>query len=93
MADDKRPSFEDPSGTTSSDEQMSGVPGDGAGRVDETGHSGVWPATGPTPDEELPYQPAGSWGQGAAGGAGYEDSGSSELHPEGPDVVEEETRE
>ena len=57
----------------------SGLPGGGAGRKDEVGGSGVYPASaGKAPkDAELKSQAA--WGQGDRGPAGAEDSGSSEL--------------
>jgi hypothetical protein len=72
----------------SADEQMldeeeqaeSGAPGGGKGRIDETGHSGVWPASGPWPEGDAPLVPPAGWGQGARGAAGYEDHGESELH-------------
>ena len=64
------------------DEQQSrgGLPGDGKGRRDETGRSGVYPMSaseGASPDAEL--QGEGSWGQGERGAAGYEDHGDSEA--------------
>ncbi|HEV7588375.1 MAG TPA: hypothetical protein VGO40_09700 [Longimicrobium sp.] len=57
----------------------SGEPGGGAGRRDEVGGSGVYPASaGHAPlDAEIRTQAA--WGQGERGPAGYEDAGSSEL--------------
>jgi len=57
----------------------SGLPGGGAGRRDEVGGSGVYPASAGNapPDAEIRTQAA--WGQGDRGPAGYEDAGSSEL--------------
>lgn len=57
----------------------SGQPGGGQGRVDETGKSGVYSATGPRPPEDTPVEWAGSFGQGERGAAGYEDSGDSNV--------------
>ncbi len=56
----------------------SGMPGGGAGRREEVSGSGVYPASGPEPPENAPYQGMASWGQGERGAAGYEDSGRSE---------------
>ncbi len=65
--------------------QGSGMPGDGKGRRDEVGKSGVYPASGPLPDDpNATYQGEASWGQGERGSAGYEDSGTSEIHPVDP---------
>lgn len=59
----------------------SGMPGGGAGRRDEgLGKSGVYPMSGPHPKGDAPVVAPGSWGQGARGGAGYEDHGESELY-------------
>lgn len=57
----------------------SGQPGGGQGRVDETGKSGVYPASGPRPPEGTPVEWAGSFGQGERGAEGYEDSGDSNI--------------
>jgi CBS domain-containing protein len=58
----------------------SGMPGGGAGRKDEgLGKSGVYPMSGPHPPGDAQIITPGSWGQGARGGAGYEDHGESEL--------------
>ncbi len=57
----------------------SGAPGGGAGRVEDVSGSGVYPASGPLPPGNAPYQAEGSFGQGERGPAGYEDSGDSEL--------------
>ena len=59
----------------------SGMPGGGAGRRDETGRSGVYPASeaeGAAGD--APRVGEEEWGQGERGAEGYEDSGSSELN-------------
>ncbi len=57
----------------------SGQPGGGQGRVDETGKSGVYPASGPSPPPGTPTEWAGAFGQGERGGEGYEDSGDSNV--------------
>jgi hypothetical protein len=59
--------------------QSRGVPGEGQGRRDEVGRSGVYPASGPLPPSEADIQSMPSWGQGERGAAGYEDSGTSEI--------------
>jgi hypothetical protein len=59
-----------------------GMPRDGAGRIEDPGsrHSGVWPMSGPPPDDpELRAQGMASFGQGERGAAGYFDSGQSEV--------------
>jgi putative phosphoribosyl transferase len=57
----------------------SGEPGGGAGRRDEVGGSGVYPASaGAAPGGAELRTPA-AWGQGERGAAGYEDAGESEL--------------
>ncbi len=58
-----------------------GAPGGGAGRVEEAGGSGVYPASGPWPKENAPFEGEMSWGQGKRGQAGYNDSGDSEITP------------
>jgi CBS domain-containing protein len=58
----------------------SGVPGGGAGRKDQVGHSGVYPMSGPHPEGEAPMVWPGGWGQGKLGAAGYQNHGESELH-------------
>jgi hypothetical protein len=66
---------------TDEQKRESGLPGGGAGRRDEVGRSGVFPASsaeGASPEAEFRAEPA--WGQGERGAAGYEDSGSSELN-------------
>ena len=64
-----------------------GMPGGGVGRRDEVGgRTGVYPWTEVTDEQEdqLPTRTAAEWGQGLAGPAGYEDSGTSELSPPFP---------
>lgn len=51
----------------------------GVGRREEVGRSGVYPASGPLPPDNAPYQGMGSFGQGERGAEGYNDSGSSEV--------------
>ncbi len=63
------------------EQRESGMPGGGAGRRDEPGRSGVYPASrseGATGD--APLRGESEWGQGERGAAGYEDSGESELN-------------
>ena len=56
-----------------------GVPGGGAGRKDEVGGSGVYPASlGHAPADSVVRGQA-EWGQGDLGARGYDESGSSEL--------------
>lgn len=57
----------------------SGRPSNGKGRRDETGRSGVYPASGPLPPGNPPIRTQAEWGQGERGAAGYEDHGESEL--------------
>lgn len=65
----------------------SGLPGGGAGRKDEVGRSGVYPASGPHPPGEAEIRGQASWGQGERGAAGYEDHGSSGLSYSGGQVL------
>lgn len=58
----------------------SGLPGGGAGRVDEVGGSGVYPMSGPHPSGNAPIIPEPAWGQGQRGALGYEDHGESEIY-------------
>jgi putative phosphoribosyl transferase len=69
------------------DRRESGLPGGGAGRKDETGGSGVYPASGPYPAGDAEVREQASWGQGVRGAAGYEDHGSSGLIYEGGQVL------
>jgi hypothetical protein len=67
-----------------------GMPGDGAGRIEDPGtqHAGVWPMSGPLPpDPNVRAQGMASFGQGERGAAGYEDSGQSELITVPPDEM------
>ena len=61
------------------DRRESGVPGGGAGRKDEVGRSGVYPASGPFPEGNAEIRGQASWGQGHRGAGAFEDHGSSEL--------------
>jgi hypothetical protein len=57
----------------------SGLPGGGTGRREQVGGSSVYPASGPLPRANAPYQGMASFGQGNRGADGYEDSGRSEV--------------
>lgn len=48
----------------------SGTPGEGQGRRDETGHGGIWPASGPLPAGDAPLVNQGELGQGMRAGEG-----------------------
>jgi CBS domain-containing protein len=61
------------------EKRESGLPGGGAGRKDDVGHSGVYPMSGPHPRADAPIIGQAGWGQGRRGSAGYEDHGESEL--------------
>lgn len=65
----------------------SGLPGGGAGRKDEVGRSGVYPASGPYPEGNAEIREQASWGQGERGAAGYEDHGGSELSYSGGQIL------
>lgn len=69
------------------DRRESGKPGGGAGRKDEVGKSGVYPASGPYPEGDAELRGQAGWGQGERGAAGYEDHGSSELSYTGGQVL------
>lgn len=57
-----------------------GVPGDGAGRKDEPGRTGVYPLSASSEaDPNAPIISEGALGQGDRGEQGYEDSGDSEI--------------
>ncbi len=58
-----------------------GNPGDTGIEIEEAGGSGVYPMSGPMPKGDAPVRGEEAWGQGPAGEAGYEDSGSSEIMP------------
>ncbi len=49
-------------------------------RVDRVGDTGVYPVSGPWPDDNAPVQNEAGWGQGERGAEGYQDSGRSELN-------------
>jgi len=64
------------------DAQRGGMPGDGAGRREEPGDTGVYPfSEAPADEADAPVRTGAEWGQGEAGPGGYEDSGSSEIIP------------
>lgn len=69
------------------DRRESGSPGGGAGRKDEVGGSGIYPASGPYPQGNAEVRGQASWGQGERGAAGYEDHGSSELNYAGGQLL------
>ncbi len=52
----------------------------GVGRREKVGGSGVYPASGPLPPDNAPYEGMASFGQGERGAEGYNDSGSSEVY-------------
>jgi hypothetical protein len=56
-----------------------GMPGDGAGRREDPGRTGVHPASAGWPEGEMEIVREGEWGQGERGLGGYEDHGESEL--------------
>lgn len=69
----------------------SGRPGGGAGRREEVGGSGVYPVSGPHPDDpNAPIRDQASFGQGDRGAKGYADSGGSELDLTGANERENE---
>lgn len=43
--------------------QDSGIPGGGKGRIEDVSSSGVYPMSGPHPDGDAELQPPGSWGR------------------------------
>jgi len=57
----------------------SGLPGGGAGRRDEAGGSGVYPASAGRSPAGAEIRTQAAWGQGERGPAGAEDAGSSEI--------------
>lgn len=65
--------------TTSAGRGGSGEPGDGRGRRDQVGGSGVYPASGPDAPEGAEVRTPAGWGQGGRGAAGHRDSGRSEA--------------
>jgi hypothetical protein len=80
---------------TSGNVPRGGNPGDGAGRTydPESRHSGVFPVSGPPPDDpNATFQGMASFGQGERGVAGFQDSGQSEIFtmpPEGETTDDE----
>lgn len=70
-------------GSTGSEEAQQpshgGMPGDGVGRREVVGGSGVHPFSAATGHEHDPIRTGAEWGQGLSGPAGYEDSGTSEI--------------
>jgi hypothetical protein len=56
-----------------------GMPGDGAGRREEPGRTGVHPASAGWPEGSMELIREGEWGQGERGLAGQDDHGESEL--------------
>src|SRR5437868_4967338 len=58
----------------------SGLPGGGAGRIDEVRCSGVYPMSGSHPSGDVPIVPELASGQGKRGSAGYDDHGESEIY-------------
>lgn len=66
--------------TNAASRRESGRPGGGAGRRDEVGGSGVFPASAGNAPADAEIRTPMAWGQGERGAAGYEDSGRSELH-------------
>lgn len=76
---DQRPNMDE---QEASGQRDSGMPGGGAGRRDEVGHTGVYPVSASEgAPGDAPVQPEASWGQGERGAAGYEDSGESAIEP------------
>ena len=74
------PEHERPSRPDQHDDQESGLPGGGRGRVDRPGHSGVYPVSHMEgASGAAPVRGQMSWGQGERGAEGYYDSGSSEA--------------
>ena len=59
-------------------DNASGRPGGGAGRSDEVGGSGVYPASGPDAPDDAEVRTPGEWGEGAGGN---HDSSRSEPTP------------
>lgn len=79
MSDKQR---RDQNQTAAQDAPHGGMPGDGAGRIEDPGTRGhgVFPVSGPpSGNPDATTQGMASFGQGARGAAGYEDSGRSEV--------------
>ncbi len=86
MADNKQQDHEKkvkekftPVSESAEQKKDSGQPGGGAGRVEDVRGSGVYPASGPLPENNAPYRGQMSFGQGERGKSGYYDSGDSEI--------------
>lgn len=62
-------------------DERRGMPGDGKGRTEQPGRSGVYPASGPLPPDDAPVRTEAEWGQGERGAAGANDAGGSEPRP------------
>jgi hypothetical protein len=80
---------EAPTQETAENVPHAGMPGDGAGRVEDPGirGQGVRPlSAGLSGNPEARIQDMASFGQGERGAAGYEDSGQSELLTMPPDA-------
>lgn len=70
---------EQAAGGAGAGERESGQPGGGAGRRDEVGGSGVYPASAGNAPADAEVRGQMAWGQGDRGAEGYADSGPSEL--------------
>ncbi len=57
-----------------------GMPGDGVGRREETGGSGVYPASGPAPPGDAEVRGQASWGR-ERGAEGQDETVSGEASP------------
>jgi len=82
MADDDR-TTRDTQDNTAEERRDSGMPGGGAGRRDEVGHTGVYPLSASQGvSEDAPVVAEGAVGQGDRGIEGYQDSGDSGVIPD-----------
>jgi hypothetical protein len=80
----RRPDLNEPHKTEPQPANRGGMPGDGAGRREDPGETAVYPfSAAPESEEDAPVRTAAEWGQGLAGPAGHEDSGTSEVIPPG----------
>jgi hypothetical protein len=57
-----------------------GMPGDGVGRREETGHSGVYPTSGPSPPGDAEVRGQGTWGR-ERGAEGEEETVTPDVSP------------
>jgi hypothetical protein len=65
-------------GNATDERRDSGMPGGGAGRRDEIGHTGIYPySASQGASGDAPVIAEGAFGQGDRGVEGYDDSGSS----------------